>query len=598
MVNGFDFDAVIVGSGFGGSVMTYRLAEADMSVCLLERGKPYPPNSFARTPDAMAKNFWDPSKGLYGLFNVWSFKNSGALISSGLGGGSLIYANVLKRKDEKWFKEDLAEGGYKSWAVQYKQLERHYEEVEKMMNAQKYPLEHQAFADTKKTLAMIEAAEKLKQENTKCDFELLNLAVSFRRKNVWKFGFDNQQNPPIIGAEIEEEFPNIHSVQNGFEIPRSTCRRCGECDIGCNYGSKNTLDFTYISAAIHKNPKAKIQTLSEVKEFEPLENGGFRIKYVIHHPEKFDEISGKSFTEKTITCKYLILSAGTFGTQYLLAKNKNNFPNISQQLGKRYSVNGDLLSFIVKSIEQKNGKNVPRRLDPSLAPVITSALRFGDDLDENGKLGRGFYVEDGGHPTMINWALEVSGVVGYLKRTVKFLKIILKYNLGLWHDADLGSEISDLIGNATTAMSSFPMLAMGRDIPSGNLFLNEGKLDCDWSIKQSKEYYNRVREAGRAIAKVLNAEFQDNPSYRWNFQQVLTAHPIGGCALGLNKEDGVINSCGEVFGYKGLYVADGSVMPGPVGPNPSLTIAALSNRFAEHIIADHKGENHECVDGK
>jgi cholesterol oxidase len=84
------FDAVVIGSGFGGAVMSYRLAEAGLRVCLLERGRPYPPNSFARAPGQMRNNFWDPSSGRYGMFNIWSFKGSGALVSSGLGGGSLI----------------------------------------------------------------------------------------------------------------------------------------------------------------------------------------------------------------------------------------------------------------------------------------------------------------------------------------------------------------------------------------------------------------------------------------------------------------------------------------------------------------------------
>ena len=107
-----------------------------------------------------------------------------------------------------------------------------------------------------------------------------------------------------------------------------------------------------------------------------------------------------------------------------------------------------------------------------------------------------------------------------------------------------------------------------------------------------------MRRAGQAIAKALNAEYLDNPSYKWNFHQVLTAHPVGGCAMGKTPDEAVVNSCGEVFGTKDLYVADGSVLPGPVGPNPSLTIAALSNRFAEHIIAEFKGENHDCTNGK
>ncbi len=585
------FDAVVIGSGFGGSVMTYRLAEAGMEVCLLERGKAYPPNSFPRTPHAMGKNFWDPSKGLYGLFNIWSFKGSGAIVSSGLGGGSLIYANVLKRKDEKWFKEDLPDGGYEPWVVQYADLESHYEDVERMMNVQKYPFEHSAFQEIPKALALKEAAEKIKDADLKCDWMPVNLAVSFKSKPVTSPDENTTDNPPIIGEKINERFPNLHN------LPRSTCRLCGECDIGCNYGSKNTLDFNYLSAAMHRNKKTKIRTLCEVRSFlEDTERGkGYRVKYVIHSPKNFSHPNYEP-EEKTIICDYLIIAAGTFGSQYLLAKNKRNFPRLSNTLGNRYSVNGDLLSFLTKA---KKSDGEPRNLDPSRGPVITSALRFGDDMDGSGKVGRGFYVEDGGHPNLINWASEVSGVFGYLKRTIKFLKLVFRYRIGLGFDSDLGSEIANLIGEANTAMTSMPILAMGRDVPQAKLFLRGGKyLDCDWTIKNSQKYFDRVRRAGKKIADAIDAKYLDNPSFRWNFHQVLTAHPIGGCAMGSSKETGVVDSCGQVFGYPGLYVADGSVFPGPVGPNPSLTIAALSNRFAEHIIARHKGEKHECDDAK
>lgn len=590
-----EFDAVVIGSGFGGSVMTYRLAEAGMSVCLLERGKAYPPNSFPRAPHELSKNFWDPSKGLYGMFNVWSFKDSGALVSSGLGGGSLIYANVIARKDEKWFKEDLPNGGYKSWVVQYRQLERHYEAVELMLNAQKYPLRHSPYNSTLKTHAMRAAAGKMNASNLKCDWLPLNLAVAFKSHPVSSPDEDRRDNPPIVGAPIDEPFPNIHSVRAGYAMPRSTCRLCGECDIGCNYGSKNTLDFNYLSAAIQQTKPADIRTLCEVKKIEPnrTKGKGYLVTYKVH---KVDATSENNIDERQISCKYLILSAGTFGSPYLLLKNQRSFPALSSTLGSRFSVNGDLLSFIVKSMETKNGKSVPRRLDPNFGPVITSAIRFGDDLDEQDqKQGKGFYVEDGGHPYLLSWMSEISGFAGFLSRTVHFLKIILKYRLGLNNDADLGAEISDIIGEAKNSMSSLPILTMGRDAPNAKLFLKNDKfLDCDWNIKNSQNYYDRVRQAGKAIAKSLNAEFMDNPSYKWNFHQILTAHPLGGCAMAENATEGVLDACGEVFGYPGLFVADGSVMPGPVGPNPSLTIAALSDRFAEHIIANFKGEKHDC----
>src|SRR5260370_33534890 len=97
------FDAVVIGSGFGGAVMAYRLSEAGLKVLVLERGKSYPPNSFPRAPRDLSKNFWDPSNGLYGMYNLWSFLGSAAIVSRGLGGRSLVYANVLIRKPDKWF---------------------------------------------------------------------------------------------------------------------------------------------------------------------------------------------------------------------------------------------------------------------------------------------------------------------------------------------------------------------------------------------------------------------------------------------------------------------------------------------------------------
>jgi cholesterol oxidase len=590
---GNEFDAVIIGSGFGGSVMAYRLAEAGLKVCLLERGKPYPPNSFPRAPYDLGKNFWDPSSGLFGMFDIWSFKRSGALVSSGLGGGSLIYANVHLRKDSHWFKEDKADGSYEPWPITYDELEPHYERAEKMLNVQKYPLHHPPYTQTLKTLALQEADRTMQLADGSTHRWLpLNLAVSFKTKNVANPDEDDPANPPVVGAQIHEDLPNYHSVTAGREMPRATCRLCGECDIGCNYGSKNTLDYNYLTAAIHQRPNpAQVETLCEVKAIAPLAGGGYKVEFVRHDPAAVDPVTGQCPVPPrfTITGDRLIISAGTFGSPYLLLKNQANFPALTEKtLGSRFSVNGDLLSFIVKSMEQRNGKSVPRRLDPSFGPVITSAIRVGDTLDGEGQQGRGFYTEDGGNPYLMSWFSEVSGLPSFLRRSLKFLKMAAKYRLGFNNDANLSAEISDLVGTASSSMSSFPVLTMGRDFPNGRLFLKDDLLDCDWSQNKSQEYFDRVRRVGKAIARSLNAEYLDNPSYQY-LHQVLTAHPLGGCPMGSSADDGVVNSYGEVFGHAGLYVMDGSIMPGPVGPNPSLTIAAISDRAADHIIDRYKG---------
>lgn len=585
------FDAVIIGSGFGGSVMAYRLAEAGLRVCLLERGRAYPPFSFPRAPFKVRNNFWDPSEGLYGMYNVWSFKGSGALVSSGLGGGSLIYANVIIRKDEKWFKEDLSDGGYEDWLVTRKDLEPHYDRVDQMMNVQKYPV--QLYDETPKTRAMIEAAEKLKNKYPDEDIRWLplNLAVSFRQRHVGDADNpDDVNNPPAVGEPVIEEQPNYHNKT------RYTCVLCGECDLGCNTGSKNTLDYTYISAAHHQ--KAVIRPLCEVKSFAPRDSGkGYKVTYIEHDPkkwdgEKADTSNPEIFPPRTIECDRLIISAGTFGSPYLLFKNRDNFPLISGKLGSRFCVNGDLLSFIINSQEKKNGKSVPRVLDPSFGPVITSAIRLGDTLDGLGEQGRGFYVEDGGNPYLASWGGELAGFVGLLRRSVHFARMFFMYRLGFNRDADLDEEIASLLGDCATSKSSLPVLTMGRDVPNGNLSYDGKYLDCDWKIKKSQDYYDRVVRIVKGIADALNAEYMDNPSYRY-LHQVITAHPLGGCPMGRDKNAGVVDSHGEVFDYHGLYVVDGSIMPGPVGPNPSMTIAAISDRAADHIISQHKGETNE-----
>jgi len=586
------FDAVIIGSGFGGSVMAYRLAEAGLRVCLLERGKAYPPNSFPRKPYDLGRNFWDPSSSLYGLFDIWSFKRSGALVSSGLGGGSLIYANIHIRKDPNWFKEDRPDGGYDPWPITYEDLEPHYERVEKMMNVQKYPLTHSPYNQTPKTLAMQEANRNIQLgPNSPHTWLPLNLAVSFRTRNVRNPDEDDPANPPIVGAQLHEDQPNYHSVTLNRDQPRSTCRLCGECDIGCNYGSKNTLDYTYITAAIHQKPNpARVETLCEVKTVAPLDGTGYRVEFIRHNPDAIDPATGKCPPPPrfTITCKRLIIAAGTFGSPYLLMRNLAAFPRLNPHtLGSRFSVNGDLLSFIINSKERKNGKLVPRRLDPSLGPVITSAIRVGDSLDGNGAQGRGFYMEDAGISYLFGWIAELSGLPGTLIRGLKFLKMRLKYRTGLNNDANLSAEFANLLGPATTTMSTLALIAMGRDFANGRLFLKGNLLDCDWTQKKSQAYFDRVRYVGKAIAQTLNGEFIDTPSYKY-LHQVLTAHPLGGCPMGFSTDDGVVNSYGEVFGYPGLYVLDGSVMPGPVGPNPSLTIAAISDRAADRIIDQHK----------
>jgi cholesterol oxidase len=556
-MNDTHFDAVIVGSGFGGAITAYRLAEAGLRVCVLERGKPYPPNSFPRSPYKMRRNFWDPSEGLYGMYNIWSFKNIEAVVSSGLGGGSLIYANVLIRKDEKWFvQEDLSKGGYEYWPVTRADLEPHYDQVEKLLNAQRYPFAHAPYNETAKTNEFKAVAAKLGLE-----WQLPNLAVTF----------SNPGEAPRPGEPIKEAHPNLHGRA------RYTCRLCGECDIGCNYGSKNTLDFNYLSLA--QRLGADIRTLCEARSFEPRQGDGYIVRYVEHDPAASDRKTS-DLPPHTLSADRLILSAGTLGTTYLLLRNRDAFPHLSKQLGARFSGNGDLLTFAVQS--RRDGG--PRILDVGYGPAITCAIRVPDVLD--GGRVRGHYIEDAGYPEHLNWVLEAANVPGVFQRVARTIARRLRERLGGARQSDVSAEMGNLIGDAEFTSSLMPLLGMGRDVPDKSLYLREKWLESDWEIGASREYFEGVRSTMRDIAHALQAKFVVNPSFYLN--RVITVHPLGGCPMGRDEREGVVDAYGEVFNYPGLHIADGSVMPGSVGPNPSLTIAALANRFADRTIEQWK----------
>jgi cholesterol oxidase len=558
------FDAVVVGSGFGGSVTGYRLAQAGRRVLLLERGRRYPPGSFPRSPYRFRRAFWDPSEGLYGMFSIWSFDNLGAVVSSGLGGGSLIYANVLLRKDPRWFVREEGSVGpdrpvVEYWPVTRDDLEPHYDRAEQMLAPQRYPFDHEPYASTPRTRAFVDGA-------TRAGWEPFfpPLAVTFAAPG----------RPPAIGDVIPdpEGRPNLHGAT------RTTCRLVGECDIGCNYGAKNTLDYNYLSEAVHEG--AQIRDMCEVREVEPREGGGYTVRYVEHDPALEGEPHDtRALPLVEVTCDRLVLAAGTLGTTYLLLRNRPRLPALSDALGSHFSGNGDLLTLAIRPRDKRTGKLLP--MEGGVGPAITTAIRFDDELD--GGAGRGFYLQDAGYPDLLNWliqAVEMPGAIfKYWLTALRLVRRLMRVQL----DTDVGAELARLLGDAELSSGILPLLGMGREEPNGVMNLREGLLDVRWTIDRSSDYFERVREAQRTLADELGAGFRDNPL--WNMgRRVITVHPLGGAPMGRDRSEGVVDVWGQVFGHPGLYVADGSVMPGTIGPNPSLTIAALADRFADGML--------------
>lgn len=561
-MNAADFEAIVIGSGFGGSVVTDRLAEAGMRVCLLERGRAYPPGSFPRTPLEVSRSFWDPSEGHYGMYNVWSFDKLGALVCSGLGGGSLIYANILIRKDPETFVRDEHE----SWPITYDDLEEHYERVEQRLNAQRYPFEHEPYSRALKVFAMKEAAEGL-------DARLGISGVTWEAPRQ-AITFSNPGEAPRVGVEIKDAPPSVHDDPH----PRLTCVLSGECNLGCNYGSKNTVDLMFLGNA--KRNGAVIRTSSEVKRVAEAEGGGYTVTVVDHTQLAEEGLPRRDPPEETLRAPRVVFSAGTLGSTFLLLKSQQGLPKLNRDLlGARFSSNGDLLTFLVRAGTRAQPGRV---LEASYGPVITSAIRVPPERERR----RGHYIEDAGYPYLMSWLVQLSTLPGMLRKQLRRRwQTRIDKLLGRGADTDLGAEFAELFEDVALASSSMPLLGMGRDFPNGRLLLDaKGRLTTTWTPEGSKPFFDELERTARAIADELKGEFRD--SRIRGVSKLTTVHALGGCPMGRNPDEGFVNEYGEVFGYEGqgLYVADGAVMPGPIGPNPSLTIAAVADRIAGRII--------------
>jgi cholesterol oxidase len=534
-------------------------------VLVLERGRPYPPGSFARSARAMSDSFWDPPQRRYGLFDLRAFDHLDVLVASGLGGGSLIYANVMLRKDERTFvRDNLDDGGFEDWPVTREQLEAHYDAVERMQQPQRFPLgAGQPYARTPKTLAMIAAANDMR-----LPVELPPLAVMFAA---------DRSSEPVPGAPIGEPSDNIHGT------PRSTCRLCGECDIGCNFGAKNTLDFTYLTHA--HSAGAEIRTCCQVHTIA-REGGGFAVAYRQHlralDSQPSHLLDPVAEPQRSVRADRVVVAAGAVGTPELLLRNRAGLPRLSPALGRRVSANGDYLGWVRdcrRRTVSENGEAAWRYLDPSVGPVITASIKVGDERSPS---GRGFLIQDGGAPSAADWLWEPLELLHNAWRSRGYLLRRMVRRIRGHRDTTASDVVVRLLGDAHASAAMMPVLAMGRDIPNGHYRVDGDQLELDLSLEPSSDYYKALNDSVEELARALGGRLWRGPLGRHH--RGASAHPVGGCAMSDDPRRGVVDPRGRVYGQPGLWVADGSVMPGPVGENPSFTIAAVADRFADAML--------------
>jgi len=557
-------EEAIIGSGFGGSISACRLAKKwPGEVVVLERGKRYPMGSFPRTPHDFARNFWNVPKedrkaGMgasadetHGLFDLRNYKGIDAVLCAGLGGGSLIYANVYMEPPEAVFDE--------RWPASVKKpaLAPYYRVAKEVLGARPIPRNQ----DPRRTITRTELFASVAKEMGKKS-ELVDINVFF-------------------GKDFNDPLAIGHQDKNRYGAVQTSCVYCAECDIGCNTQSKNTLDLNYLFAAEHRygaqilteHLVEKIVPVNADHEDDPSADGafGYRVYY--------DDLRPGSRASGSLLAKRVVVSAGALGSTELLFQCRDihkTLPRVSTRLGQRFSGNGDFLSFVI------NGK---REVNPNYGPVITQRIDYG--LFTNPTPGHSFIMEDASYPAFTAWFTEgiKPGILkfGSVRRAIKRLWGWAKG----WTTGSVGAAFSEILAGDLSQNTSV-LLCMGLDKANGVMTLDKnGHLDVAWPVRDNRSLYDGIVAAARQFKDKVGGHFLSTPTWWWPFRQNVTVHALGGCALGVSASTGVTSAdpstLGQVFGYRGLYVIDGAIIPTAVGANPTATISALAEMAAEGI---------------
>ena len=506
------FDYVIIGSGFGGSVSALRLSEKGYKVLVIEKGKWFKSEDFPKTNWELKKWIWEPKFRLRGFFKMTFLNHVTVLSGVGVGGGSLTYANTLPIPKQHFFTSG-------SWATLNnweEKLKPHYQTAYKMLGAAKNPKLHAA------DLTIQEIAKYIGKES---HFEAAKVAVYFGE----------------AGRKVKDPY------FNGKGPDRTGCTHCGACMTGCRYNAKNTLDKNYLYLA--QQLGAKILAEKEVFNVTVLgaEDGsdGYKIE--------FKSSIGKKNLE-SVTAKGVIFSGGVVGTVPLLLKLKEkSLLNLSDCVGKNIRTNNE--SLLVVTSTYKHPKDYSKGL------AIGSILH----TDENSHLEPVRYGEGSSFFRMLTMPLvyhkytlfRILGIFGLaLKNPVKLFKTIFAKNYTkrttvLLFMQTLDSTLRIKLGKITK------MKTVQEDGPKPKAFIPE-------ALSFGKMF-------GEKVKGILYANFTDvllgTPT---------TAHILGGAVMGMNASEGVLDKHCNVFGYKNMLVCDGSMISANPGVNPSLSITAIS----------------------
>jgi cholesterol oxidase len=431
------FDAIVVGSGFGGSVLAARLAEHNYKVLVLERGRRWTPDTYPRQAgDAWV---WDNRKPAQcnGWFDFRIFPHMTVVQGAGVGGGSLVYANASVEA-----KRDTFDEGWPA-EITYDELAPYYQSVGAMMNVQKVP----ARQWPERTRLLKEAAERNGWGDR---FRRLDLAITFDPE--WTYDL-----PDPFNHSHSKTFVNAQGQTQG------TCVHLGECDVGCKVKAKNTLDLNYLAFA--EKQHTEIRPLHLVRSIEPR-GDGYRVY--------FDRIENGKLTPGTEDARLVVIAAGSMGSTELLLRCRDQhrtLPNLSPFLGRNWSSNGDFLTPALHPL---------RKISPTRGPTISAAI----DLLDGHVDGERMFIEDGGLPDLAKAYLQDLAD----EETVDERKRALVESVRLLTRLNAFDRL-------------MPWFAQARDAGDGSLSLQNGELFLDWDIERSEKTLAAVVRTHEKLAK-------------------------------------------------------------------------------------------------
>jgi cholesterol oxidase len=522
-----DVDVLVIGSGFGGSVAALRLAEKGYAVLVLEAGRRFADEDFAETSWDLKNYLWAPSLGCYGIQRIHKLPDVMILAGAGVGGGSLNYANTLYRPlapfytDPQW--RDLAD-----WEAE---LAPHFDTASRMLgvveeNPCDGPVEH----------VMRETADDL------------GVGHTFRKTPVGVyFG--------TPGVTVPDPF------FGGKGPARTGCTECGNCMVGCRVGAKNTLVKNYLALAEGLGVRIEpMRTVTHVGEIPGTRGSDGRAAYRIRH-EATDRRGDAE--AKVTTARHVVVAAGTWGTQSLLhaMKDEGHLPHLSDRLGHLTRTNSEALLGA-------QTEHPPTGVDLTKGVAITAS--FHPDADthvENVRYGKG------SNSMGLLSTLLVPGETGR-PRPLEFLRVLARDPRAFVRMFPMASRWSERI--------VIGLVMQSRD-NSLRVFRRRGRLSSTQGHGEpNPTYIESGHRAMTALAKRLSAATGEytvaGGSWGEVFDVPLTAHFLGGVAIGGDASTGVVDQWHRLFGHPGISVVDGSTISANLGVNPSLTITAQAER--------------------